>query len=441
MDYDVLIIGGGPGGAAAARHLAKNGRKVGLISDELGGECLNYGCIPTKTYLWTAELLEKLRENGSLFGIEAGSPQLNWQQLKERRADVVRKLSKQLAFVVERSGATIIQGRARFKDAQTLTITPLNSEENNYELTAEKFIIATGSLPTQLPGFDWSEKILSNHEILDLPLLPKNLLVIGGGAIGVEFASVFSAFGVEVSVAEASDRLLPLADAEVAQELERVFAKKKITVLKDIRISPEQAAVYDKVLIAVGRTPATGALGLEAAGLTVEHKGIPTNAVMQTSLPHIYAIGDVAGKALLAYTAEREGTIAAQHILGKNPAPLRYETVPTTIFSLPEVAFVGATEEQVKDTGRAYRVGKSMNIGNAKALIMAGREGFAKVLIDSESNQLLGIHMIGEKASELIAEASLALTNDMSLESFTLNLHSHPILGEILKEACEELAL
>lgn len=411
--FDVVVIGGGPGGCKAAKMLATAGKKVALVSDDLGGECLNYGCIPTKTYLWTAELFEKISQAAS-FGIDIENAKLNWQRTKERRTEVVSKLKKNLKFGLERAGVTIIEGRGELKDAHTVEIT--SARTSGLTMTTEFIILATGSTAVFPPGFEPNEKILSNHEILDLPEVPKTLLIIGGGAVGVEFASVFAALGTKVTIAEAANCLLPQEDSDVSAELERVFLRKGIEILKNKRAAPAETQNFEKVLVAIGR---------------------------KSMLPpfkkasNIFVIGDALGRAMLAYTAEREGEIAALQILGKNPTPIKYETIPNAIFCLPEVASVGLTEDEAKKRGIDYGVGKGLVSANSKALIRGSRDGFAKIITEKSSHKILGIHIISEKASELIAEASLALTANMTLETFTENLHSHPILGEILKEAAE----
>lgn len=432
---DVIIIGGGPGGAKAAKTLAREGKKVVLVSADLGGECLNWGCIPTKTYVWTAELFEKIN-GAAAAGIEVGAtPRINWAQMKTRRAEVVSKLKKQLRFSIEKAGVTIVDGIGVLKDAHTVEVKAADGTTNI--LTAPYIILATGSQATLLPGITLNEKFITNHEILDLPELPKTLLVIGGGAVGVEFASIFATLGTKVTIAEHAERLVPREDAEVSLELERVFSRKRITILKNTLIEPAQTTEFEKVLVAVGRTPTTSGLGIEAAGLTTTKHGIETNEHMQTTVPHIFAIGDLAGKALLAYTAEQEGEIAARTILGLPHETLRYDAVPNTIFSLPEISSVGLTETTLAERQISFIVGKSLMSANAKALIMGSRDGFAKILAEKNSHRILGIHIIGEKASELIAEAVHAITHNMTLEQFARSLHGHPLLGEILKEACE----
>lgn len=432
--YDVLILGGGPGGARAADILSKAGKRVCLISNDLGGECLNYGCIPTKTFVWTADLYEKI-QTAEAVGIHLGGAlQLNWDSLQKRKNEVIAKLKKNLKFRVEHNGTTICEGIGRVKDAHTVEI-----PQTGQRLTGEYLILATGSSPAGIPGFEISDQIVTNHGLLSLPALPKTLLVIGGGVIGVEFASLFAVFGTMVTIAEASDRLIPAEDTEVSVELSRIFTRRGIEIKTNTRMNPTDTASFEKTLLAVGRKPNISE-DVAALGMTTHPHGIQTNDAMQTSIPSVYAIGDLAGKALLAYSAEREGEVAARNILGKPTGPIRYDVLCNTIFSSPEVASVGAREQDLKAKGISYKVGRASFSANAKALIVGNRDGFAKILIDTTSEKILGVHIIGEKASELIAEASLSMSMGATFKQFSQNLHSHPILGEVLKDACEAIA-
>ena len=438
LTFDVLVIGSGPGGAACAKKLASHGKKVALISKEMGGECLNYGCIPTKTLLWTTELLERIKEGGATLGIDIQNVSVNWPQMQKRRADVINKLKKQLSFSVQQSGATIIEGMATLVDTHTVEVTPTNAAADSGEkqiLTAENIVIATGSYARELHGFEWSDKNLSNKEILELQNLPASLLIIGGGVVGVEFASLFAGLGVAVTLAEAGPQLLPLADKDIAAELERIFTRKKITILKNAKITAEDAQKFEKVPVAVGRKAATESLNLDAAQVLTDAHGIVVNEFGKTANEHIFAIGDCTnGPWKLAYTAEKEGTIVADTILGISTVSLNKYAVPVTIFSLPEIGSVGQVEKENDDS---VMVGKSAYSANAKALIMAGRDGFAKVIADKQTKKILGVHLIGERAADLIAESSLAVAHGFTLEDFSLSLRSHPVLSEVLKEALE----
>lgn len=433
-NFHTVVIGAGPGGTAAAKILAGAGKRVALVSQDLGGECVNFGCIPTKVYLYAAEMLEKI-SSAQKIGVEINSARLDWQKMKQRKTEIVAKLKKNLDYSLRRAGAEIIEGKADLIDKNSIRISTKTGERT---IKTDFIIIAAGSRAIFPPGFPRNENILTNHEILDIPDVPKTLLIIGGGAIGVEFASVFSALGSKVTILEGGDRLLPYADYEISAELERIFTRKNIEILKNTLASFEQTKKYEKTLVAIGREPAVESLALEKAGINYSSKGIETNKSMQTNIPNIYAVGDIAGKAFLAYTAEREGRIAAQSILGIKSESLNYDAVPNATFCHPEAASVGISEQDAKQNSTKYLCGKSLFSSNSKALICDTRDGFAKIIIEKNSRKILGVHIIGEKASELIAEAALAITTGLTADQFAANLHGHPVLSEVLKEACEE---
>lgn len=432
--YDAIIIGGGPGGVKAALTFAKNGKKTALVASELGGECLNYGCIPTKVCLHAAELAEKISQ-AETFGIDLGNVGaigINWERLKKRKNEVVAKLQRGLRFILEKEKVQILAGTGKLKNKNMVEVT---TKDGTSEIRGEFIVIATGSQPVIPAGLKLSEKIITNRELLEISAVPKTLLIIGGGVTGVEFASLFAALGCKVAIAEMGDRLLAHADAEISAELEKIFTKKSIEILKNATVNEELLSKYEKVLISTGRKPAVDGLGLKEAGVTFTQHGASTNEFMQTNVPNIFAIGDLAGKSMLAYTADREGEIAAGASLNQNPVPINYNSIPYTVFTIPEIAWAGITEKQAVKQNLQYVTGKAAFSANSKALITGGRDGFAKIIIEKNTGKLLGIHIIGEKASELIGQASLAITLNLTLKDFYQNIQSHPVLSEIFQEA------
>lgn len=432
MQFDTIIIGGGPGGTRAATVLSKAGKSVALVSKELGGECLNYGCIPTKIYLWAAELFEKIN-GAAAAGVDVENPRMNWEQMKKRRLELVAKLQKNLTWSLEKAGIKIFEGVGEIQDTNTVKITKANGTQE--VLTAEFLIIATGSEPIFPPGYD-NGIALNNHEIIDLPSVPKTLLILGGGASGVEFTSIFASLGTKVTIAERGDRLLPHLDLDVSAEIERVFTRKNIEIVKNLSISPVEAKKFEKVLVAIGRRPTVDKEAMNKLGIKHSPRGIETSEYLQTNVPTIFAIGDIAGKSFLAYTAEAEGNVAAEFILGRKPDTINYNAIPNTIFCIPEIATVGLSESRAKEKGVDCVIGKAAYSANAKALILGNRDGFAKIVAERSSGKILGVHIVGEKASELIAEASLAVTLGLKTHEFAKNIHGHPIFAEILKDAC-----
>lgn len=430
--FDVIVLGGGPGGSSAAKTLAAGGKSVALVCDELGGECVNYGCIPTKIFLWTAELTEKF-SGAAEFGIETGDVKINWQKIKERKNKIVEKLKKNLTWSLEKAGVKILAGRGEFVDANTIKVAVAGGTEES--ISAKYIIIATGSQAVSPQNI---QNTLNSREILDLSEIPKTLLIMGGGVTGVEFASIFCALGTKVTIAEYGDRLLMYADSEISAELERIFTRKGIEIIKNNSFVPTNVVNFEKVLAAIGRQPILTGFGLEKIGVKTG-KYIETNNFYATNLPHIFAIGDCAGKSMLAYTSEREGINSAFHILGKNPVELDYEKIPSSVFCLPEIAFCGLTEEEAKKRGIDYVVTKAMYSANSKSLILNSRDGFAKILAEKSSGKILGVHIIGEKASEIISEASLALCANMTIASWKKSLHCHPVINEVIKEALDQI--
>lgn len=424
---DLIIIGAGPGGYETAVESAKRGMTVTLINDgHLGGVCLNEGCIPTKTFCHYAGKEE-------------------FAAVAERKEAVVSQLRNGVAYLLKNPNITIIEGKASFKDAKTVVV-------NGEEYTAKDIIIATGSKPALLPipGAD-SEIVLTSTDVLNLKELPESICVIGGGVIGLEMASYLHRFGVEVAVLEYASQVLPNFDAEISKRLKMLLTKQGIKIETDaqvIAIDEEGFVTYkkkdqeynvecDKVLMAVGRTPNTSDLNLESAGIAYNRKGIEGDDNMQTSVPHIYAIGDVNGKMMLAHVATFQGTRALNHIQGRNDK-IKFNLVPAAVFTVPEVASVGLTEAQCDDGELDYKAVKVPFGAVGKAVAMGEPDGFCKLIIDNETRTILGCHIMGAHASDLIQEVVTMMNLDVTIDDAKDIIHAHPTLNEIIQIAIHQ---
>lgn len=465
LKADIAIIGGGPGGYVAALRAAQLGAKVILIEkDELGGVCLNQGCIPTKVLLRSAEVFSLARQAGS-FGVLVDEPRLDWKLVQARKDELVAKLVSNVRMLLERAGVEVLKGKGHFLSPNLVEVqlgsgptapaekgAGLSNPGDTEQVEAKRFIIATGSRPMHLPPRLMGSHILTSEEALSLPQLPKSILIIGGGAIGVEFATLFSALDVQVTVVERMARLLPTLDADIGGALEWSLKEKGIRIYTGGRVvevkeaAPEEVAVIiaaadgehiakvEKVLLAVGRQPNVEGLGLEVAGVRCVEKGVAVDEHMRTSQSHIYAVGDVTGGIMLAHVASREGIVAAENAMGRG-SKMDYKAVPNCIFSTPEVATVGLSEEEARGRGYDVKVGCFPFNGNGKALIAGDAEGFVKVVAEAKYGEILGLHIVGPHASDLILEGALALTSEATLEEIEATLHAHPTLGEAVAEA------
>ena len=424
---DLIIIGAGPGGYETAVEAAKRGMTVTLINDgPLGGVCLNEGCIPTKTFCHYAGKEE-------------------FAAVAERKEAVVSQLRNGVAYQLKNPNITIVEGKASFKDAQTVVV-------NGEEYTAKDIIIATGSKPAMLPipGAD-SEIVLTSTDVLNLKELPESICVIGGGVIGLEMASYIHRFGVEVTVLEYAPQVLPNFDAEVSKRLKMLLTKQGIKIETEALVTAIDDEVFvtykkkdqeyniecDKVLMAVGRTPNTADLNLEVAGIAYNKKGIEVDDKMQTSVPHIYAIGDVNGKMMLAHVATFQGTRALNHIQGKNDK-IKFNLVPAAVFTIPEVASVGLTEDQCDDEELDYMTVKVPFGAVGKAVAMGEPDGFCKLIIDNENRIILGCHTIGIHASDLIQEVVAMMNLGVTIDDARDIIHAHPTLNEIIQIAIHQ---
>lgn len=454
MDFDLVVIGSGPGGYVAAIRAAQLGLKVACIEKaELGGICLNWGCIPTKAMLRSAELWAQ-RTYWSSLGITAQDWRLDFTQVVRRSREVANRLSKGVEFLFKKNQVHLIAGQAAFGDEHTLLI---RKPDGGSETVSARFIIiATGARPRFLPGIIPDGKlIITSKEALTLDRVPKSLAVIGAGAIGVEFAYLYRVLGAEVHLIEMLPQILPAEDAEIARELTRAFRKLGVdihtdTLVKDLLCQDERALLTietkgqtsnidaDCVLLAIGVQPNTEGLALEKIGVGTERGWIKVNDHYQTAVKHIYAIGDVIGNPCLAHVASAEGIHAVEHITGHDPTPVNYQAIPGCTYCQPQVASVGLTEREASAKGLAVRIGRAYFRANGKAMAMADIEGMVKVLFDAEHKHLLGAHIIGPEATELIPELVTAVTNRLTYQQLRTVIHAHPTLAETLMEALHD---
>ncbi len=452
MENDIVIIGGGPGGYVAAIRAAQLGAKVSLVEErEIGGTCLNRGCIPTKALYTNAELLNTLKEIDS-FGIKVDNYEINVEQIQKRKQDVVDKLVGGIEKIIKARGITLLRGRGRIEDKNTVHVSLNDGGEKT--ITAKNIIIATGSRPSipNIPGADL-EGVITSDDILNFSEVPKRLAVAGSGVIGIEFAYIFNAMGSEVSVI--SSTLLKRTDKDIVKRLPRILKKQGIILYDEVRAKEitkgedglvikasskaagknEDIEVHaDYLLMASGREPIVEGLNLDGLGIEYDGKGIKVNKHYETNVQGIYAIGDVIGGIMLAHVASHEGIHAVEHIMGITSGA-RQDVIPDCIFINPQIAYVGLTEEMAKEKGLDYKVSKFMFGANGKALAMGEPEGFVKVISSGEEDKIIGVHIMGPHASDLIHEGALAIAHNMNAQDIANTIHAHPTLGEAFSEA------
>ena len=452
--FDVIVIGAGPGGYVAAIRAAQLGLKTACVEKEfLGGTCLNIGCIPSKALLDSSERYAELKKGLDKHGIGVGPVTLDLPKMLERKNGVVKALTGGVGMLFKKNKVEHLKGAGSITAPNTVTVTGADGSARQY--TAKHIVIATGSVPSSVPALPFDGvNVISSTEALSLSELPKKLLIVGGGYIGVEMASVWSRLGSEVLVVEFLDGILPASDRDMASALQRSLEKQGIkfkfnTAAQGVKVEGGQVKVAwkskdgstsgeevaDKVLVCVGRKPIIDGLGLDTLGVAVDKRGfVQVDDHFKTNVPGVYAIGDVIGGIMLAHKAEEEGVAIAELIAGK-PGHVNYSTCPAVVYTHPELASVGETEEQLKQAGVTYKVGKFNMIANGRARGMDETEGFIKVLADAKTDKLLGVHIFAAHASDTIAEAVVAMEFHASAEDLARSFHAHPTLPEALKEA------
>jgi dihydrolipoamide dehydrogenase len=445
MSKKIVIIGGGPGGYVAAIRAAQLGAKVDLVEKEyLGGTCLNVGCIPTKALLHAAETFQAVL-HGAAIGLKVDDPRIDWPAVSKYKAGVVNRLVKGVESLLKANGVTVHRGHAHVKDATTVMV-------NGTAISADAIILATGSEPAKInfPGADLPGVIDSTGALV-LEKLPGSLAILGGGVIGVEFASMYNAFGCKVTVIEMLPQILPGIDGEIAQQVRNDIVGKGVNVLTGAKLTkvagkaPALSVTFEAdgqaktisteaVLVAVGRRPRTQGMGLEEAGIAMERGRIIVDEHFATNIPGIYAIGDCSSPIMLAHVASAQGIAAVEDALG-HPAAHYGHIVPACIYTHPEVAAVGLTEEQAKAQGIAYKKGVFQLAANGKSLIESGGTGMIKVIAGAQHGEILGVHIFGPRATDLITEGALAMRLEATVDELVSTIHAHPTVGEAMAEA------
>ncbi|TAF46181.1 MAG: dihydrolipoyl dehydrogenase [Sphingobacteriales bacterium] len=456
MQYDVIVIGAGPGGYVAAIRCAQLGMKTALIEKytTLGGTCLNVGCIPSKALLDSSEHYHNAAHTFEAHGIELKNLKVNLPQMIHRKNEVVAQTTAGITYLMKKNKIDTFYGTASFIDKNTINIK--KADDSHQQITSKNVIIATGSKPTQLPFLKTDgQRIITSTEALNLKEIPKHLILIGGGVIGLELGSVYARLGAKVTVVEFMDAIIPTMDKTLGKELQKSLSKlglnfllshkvtgatvkgNEVTVTADSPNGEKIVLKGDYCLVAVGRTAYTDGLGLDKIGITVEERGkkITVNAHLETKVKGIYAIGDVITGAMLAHKAEEEGTFVAEIIAGQKPH-INYNLIPGVVYTWPEVAAVGYTEEQLKANGTAYKTGSFPFKASGRARASMDTDGLIKVLADAKTDEILGVHMIGPRVADVIAEAVVAMEFRASAEDICRISHAHPTYTEAFKEAC-----
>lgn len=454
QSFDVVVIGAGPGGYVAAIRSAQLGLKTAIVEREfLGGVCLNVGCIPSKAMISAAHFLHKAQHDAATMGIEISGVKVDFKKTLAWKQSVCDKMSGGVNQLLKGNGVSILMGEAEFKSAKEISV---KSSKGTDSVSAKNFIIATGSRPIQIPGFSFDEKtIMSSTGALAMDAVPKNLVVIGGGYIGLEISGYLSKMGASVTVVEAAGALLNgVVDPECAQVVSRKLTKQGVKVLLNAKAKgqkkvgagfevtievngKEEVLKCDKILVTVGRRPNSDQANLKASGVKIDEKGfVSVDAQRRTSVPNIFAIGDIAGQPMLAHKASHEGVLVAEVIAGQNRV-YDAKTVPAVVFTDPEIASAGMMESEAKAKGYELKIGKFPFAANGRAVSLLETDGFVKMIADAKTDVLLGVHIVGPEASNLISEAVLAIEMGARMQDIALSIHPHPTLGETMMEAAE----
>jgi dihydrolipoyl dehydrogenase len=444
--FDVVVVGTGPGGYVSAIRCAQLGLSVATVEDDRpGGVCLNWGCIPTKALLRNAEVVNLLNHAAD-FGIRLSGFEASYPEAVQRSRRVADRMAKGVEFLFRKNKITLFPGRGTLKSTNVVEVKGTGGSET---LEARAAILATGSEPKSLPGVTIDEKtVISSNGAVRNERAAKSIAIIGAGAVGVEFADVFASYGVSVTVLEALPRVVPIEDEEVSKELARTFTRRGITIKTGVKVAAVKpggaGAIVDlgaekleveQVLMAVGRAAKVTGLGLEGVGVQLERGFVKVSPTMETSVKGLYAIGDMAGAPLLAHKAMAEGVVAAEAIAGKSPRPVDYGNVPSCTYCRPQIASIGSTEARAREAGREVSVGRFPFTANGKAVALGETEGFIKVIADKVTGEILGVHIIGPEATEIIHEFAVGRTLEATLEEIIHTIHAHPTLSEAALEA------
>lgn len=444
-NYDVAVLGGGPGGYVAAVRCALLGKRTVLIEkDALGGTCLNRGCMPTKSMLHSAQLYREIQGAGD-FGITVSNVEFRFDQIMKRKNQVVTRLSGGVGALLKQAGVEVIQGAGTLKNTHTIAV-------NGQQITAANLILATGSAPSQppIPGLRGSGA-LSSDEVLALETCPESLVIIGGGVIGIEFAGIFSMLGKKVTVIEMLPNILGGMDAELSAACAKVLQRQGVEVITNAKVlelkkglciyehgGKKSQVEAEQVIVATGRIPVTAGLGLEAVGVKMQRGFVMVDDTMHTSVLNIYAIGDITGKLQLAHVASAQGLVAAANIAGKDDV-MQYDVIPSCVYTSPEIAAVGLTEEQAREKGYRYKVGRFSVSHNGKATVMGESTGFVKLITQEDTGELLGAHIMAPRATDIIAELCVLKRSEGTIDELARTIHPHPTVSEMVMEAAHDV--